>query len=1445
MIPSRPPKSIRNLVELLQWRGENAPPTRGFRFLENGEGDGELMSFARLDERARALGAKLQEVVEPGERVLLLFPPSLEYVEAFFGALYAGAIAVPAYPPNPSRLNRTLPRLQAIVEDAGAKVALTTSMIASMAEFLGDQAPQLKELKWVATDLIDDDRAGDWSAVKPRGEDVAFLQYTSGSTGMPKGVVLDHATLMRNEELIQEVFGARSDDVGVSWLPLYHDMGLLGAVIQPVYCGFESVLMSPLDFLKRPRRWVEAISKQGGTLSTAPNFAYDLAVRKTPEEVRDGLDLSKWRVACNGAEPVREETMRRFTEYFGSCGFEHRAFSPSYGLAEVGLIVSGTASSEEPRVVDREGKEEVSSGRPLGDFEVKIVEEKTKRVMKEGEVGELWLRGGSVARGYWQKEEVNREVFQAYLADGQGPYLRTGDLGYLIEGDVVVTGRLKDLVVIRGENHYPQDIEATVEKVDRALRPGCGAAFSVEIEGGEEGLVVVQEVNGEEVKDEGALLGAIVEAVVRDHEVAPYEVVLIEARTIEKTSSGKIQRFAAREAYLGGGLAVVVRTRKGAVEVEGKSKEGEEIEKNSGGKKEGEEEIIAWLVKKVAQEGGWREEEVDSGRSFSAFGIDSAAAVGIVGELEEWLGRSLEATALYDFPTIGALAGHLSGKGGEQEGGEMRWTKKERGRQKEKALAIVGMACRFPGAADLEAYEKLLMSGESALGVVPSSRWEPGTFTDPEIAGFDTIASDRGGFLEDIEGFDRSFFGISVGEARAMDPQQRLVMETAWTALEDGGLSREALSGSRTGVFIGQSGGDFARLYQGAPVRAASGMAPSITANRISYWLNLRGPSMAIDTACSSSLVALEQAMLQVRAGRCEQAIVGGVNVILAPDMSQAFSQAGMLSPTGECRTFDEGANGYVRGEGCGVVVVKALEDALEAGDRIWAVIRGGAVNQDGATNGLTAPSGEAQRAVIRAALEDGAVATSEIGALEAHGTGTELGDAIEVRALRGVFGEEKEIWLGSVKSQIGHLEAGAGMAGLIKAALMARGRRATPQVAFAEPNRACKFEESPFKIPAKEEDFLGMVGVSSFGFGGTNAHFIVDGPPTEKKIGFAFTGQGSQEPGMGMRLREELPLFQKHYDEALEAVIGAGARDLRAAIGGDLIDRTGYAQPAIFALEVGLGKTLMELGVKPAVMMGHSVGEFAAAHLGGALSLEEAAGLVVARGELMEALAVAGAMAAVFEAPEVVEEAIRAGGYQRLEIGVYNGERHVVVSGDEEELAALVERLDREGIFAKELKVSHGFHSALMEPMLEKFGEVAREVRPKALRVPMVSALRAGVIEGEELDGAYWTEHIRRPVRFVEAAREMERLGVEVVVEVGPKAILTALGARLHRSEGPAWVGVLREGSEGREEFVSALAGILRQSQNQRGGRGREWNRERCWPREGDLRRQIAGEEK
>jgi len=565
-----------NLVDLLRHRAEHQPNDCGFVYLRDGEEDEVRLTYEQLDRRARAIGATLQSMGLSGERALLLYPSGLEFVAAFFGCLYAGVIAVPAYPP---RRNRNMSRVEAIADDARASVALTTQEVLERVKVVINETRDLKGLHWLATDRLPDGIDAEWADPEVHGDTLAFLQYTSGSTGTPKGVMLTHANLMHNSAMISYAFEHTRSGTGVFWLPSYHDMGLIGGILQPLYIGRPNVLFSPTTFLQKPYRWLQAITRYRATVSGGPNFAYDLCVDKITDEQKKQLDLRSWSLAFNGAEPIRPATLRRFVEAFESCGFQPKAFYPCYGLAEATLMVSGGFKNA-PAVVRRfdgeslehhrvtevtaeaEGARElVGSGGNLLDQQIVIVDPDSRTRCPDNRVGEVWVSGPSIAEGYWQRPVETEATFKARLADTEeGPFLRTGDLGFLVDGELFITGRLKDLIIIRGVNYYPQDIEFSVESADPGLRPSAGAAFVVQ-EHGRERLVIVHEAARRRDLDFKAIFAAVRARVAAEHDLAVDAIVLLKAGRIPKTSSGKIQRHACRDAYQRGTLAAVAQWR--------------------------------------------------------------------------------------------------------------------------------------------------------------------------------------------------------------------------------------------------------------------------------------------------------------------------------------------------------------------------------------------------------------------------------------------------------------------------------------------------------------------------------------------------------------------------------------------------------------------------------------------------------------------------------------------------------------------------------------------------------------------------------------------------------------------------------------------------------------------------------------------------------------------
>ena len=793
----------------------------------------------------------------------------------------------------------------------------------------------------------------------------------------------------------------------------------------------------------------------------------------------------------------------------------------------------------------------------------------------------------------------------------------------------------------------------------------------------------------------------------------------------------------------------------------------------------------------------------------------------------------------------------------------------------------------------------------------------------------------HGGFLNNVDLFEPQFFGISPREAVSLDPQQRLLLEVAWEALEAAGQVPDKLLGTRTGVFVGISSGDYMRLQtmSGAPldIYAGTGNSPSVAAGRLAYTLGLQGPCVSLDTACSSSLIAVHLASQSLRNGECSIALAGGVNAMLTPDTNVMLSRGRMIAPDGRCKTFDAAADGYGRGEGCGVVVLKRLSDAVAAGDRVLAVLRGSAINQDGRSSGLTAPNGPAQEAVVREALARAAVEPGDVMYVEAHGTGTPLGDPIEVQALSSVLGSGRApsdpVLIGSVKTNIGHLEAAAGVAGLIKVVLALQHERIPAHLNFREPNPFIPWSSLPVKVTAQPIDWKRgarrrIAGISSFGFSGSNAHVIVEeapiaAPPAaadverpqhlltlaartqpalaasarayaqrlaeagaadlanicfsantgrshfERRLAvsgssaesmrasleafaagaasptivsgrvepgavpdvvFLFTGQGSQYTGMGRELYDTQPVFRAALDRCAAALQGelpllevlypeagtlgpsALSASASSAPSASSLDDTQYTQPAIFALEWALAELWKSWGVRPAVVLGHSVGEYVAACVAGVFSVEDALKLVAARGRLMQALPPGGAMAALACGEDRAREAM-APYPASVSMAAVNAPNQVVISGAREDVGAVVSALEREGIRATWLQVSHAFHSPLLEPMLDEFERIAQTVTYSAPKLDVISNVTGEVAAGDELTTAgYWRRHARAPVQFARSIQTLEAAGYRVFLEIGPAATLTAL-AQHSCGEGTAWVASLKSKRGAWDQMLTAAS--------------------------------------
>jgi myxalamid-type polyketide synthase MxaB len=842
-------------------------------------------------------------------------------------------------------------------------------------------------------------------------------------------------------------------------------------------------------------------------------------------------------------------------------------------------------------------------------------------------------------------------------------------------------------------------------------------------------------------------------------------------------------------------------------------------------------------------------------------------------------------------------------------------------------VAVIGMGCRFPGAPDPAAFWELLRRGGDAISEVPGDRWDVDAYYDPDPGKPGKMYTRWGGFLKEVDGFSPAFFGISPREAASMDPQQRLLLEVSWEALENAAVAPERLQNARVGLFVGAGATDYCELMvmQGPAAidpYNGTGTAFSISSGRLSYFLGVQGPSIALDTACSSSLAAVHLAVVSLRNRESDLALAGGVNLIGSPDSFVSLCKARMLSPDGRCKTFDASANGYVRAEGCGVLVLKRLSDALAASDNILAVIRGSAVNHNGRSSGLTVPSGPAQQALIREALANAGLKPADVSYVEAHGTGTAVGDPIEVGALANVFaGRPGPLLIGSVKSNVGHLEWAAGVCGLIKVILSMRHSRIPASLHLKDPNPHLDWGSLPLRVVTELTPWpegRRIAGVSSFGFGGTNAHVLLEEPPVKAgappaggatadrpvhlcalsartpealrelagryaawldkaepgtlgdvcytantgraafehrlaavvdsagvlrqrlsevaadatpagvatghasserpRVAMLFTGQGSQYPGMGRELFDTQPTFRRaleRCDEILRDTLPSPLLEAlyppeQASDGlRQRIDQTAYTQPALFALEYALAELWRSWGVKPQVVIGHSVGEYVAACVAGVFSLEDGLRLIAERARLMQALPPVGAMAAV-RAPEDQVRQLIAPHEKAVAIAAVNGPRDVVISGERRAVEAVTSRLQAEGVAAQALVVSHAFHSPLMEPMLADFERAARSVRFQEPNVELISNATGRPARAELTDPSYWVRHVRNPVRFAEGMTTLASGGCDVYLEVGPQPTLLGLGRQSMPETGAAWLPTLRRRRGDWQQMLESLATLF-----------------------------------
>lgn len=1333
-------------------------------FLDKAGAAYQQFTFKELEDACFKAAQNLIAASPAKETVLIALDDQAQFVTAFFGCILAGKIPAPM-PSLKARKNKQGwgRALQIIRSGKAAALLVSQQDQEEIATLL--RSEDQDHVKLYAAESLTKEPVATNTLPEINPDAVAYIQYTSGSTSQPKGILLTHRQVLNNMERMYTVFNRGKTVKVAGWIPFYHDMGLVGHLFTALYESGFGVFLPPAAFLANPAIWLETIDKYKANSAAAPTFAFEHCARKI-KTLRADCDLSSWENAYVGSETVSLPVLNSFYEKFKAHGFDRNTFRPVYGLAEVTLLAAGGSKGldalDELLVEKETGLPEKRALIPYPidlSAPISIHDPESGIELANGEEGEIWVTSDS--------------NFSGYLEDAQdspaSSIVKTGDLGFIDKNVLYLTGRKKEVVIVRGVNYNAEDLEFCIRHHQPDLQLGDATACVSAPDTEKEQFYVFQEVNRHLESGQLQAIAQQIQANLAEYTgIQADSVVLLPQGLLPRTSNYKIARSQCAALFRAGKLKTL----------------------------------------------------------FVAEAKPSASAP-----------------------------------------------------KEEDAVVIVGMACRFPGGANtLEKYWELLANGTDAITEVPADRWDNALFYNEKPAVPGKLNTKWAGFIDEVDHFDPALFGISGYEANEIDPQQRLVLETSWRLLEHTGWKKDHLKGSNTGVFVGISTNDYLymkiKLIPGMDsFNAYSGLgnAHSIAANRVSYYYDLKGPSMAVDTACSSSLTAFHLGAQAIANGDCDQAIVGGVNAILSPGSTITLSQFGMMAPDGRCKAFDSSANGYVRSEGCGLVMLKRKSLALQDGDQILATVVSSSAAQDGFSQGITYPNGEAQYQLIQSTLDKANLSGSEISYVEAHGTGTVSGDPVEMEQIRKLYGlrGDHDCYVGSVKANIGHLEASAGIASVIKSVLMLQHQSIPPQIHLNELNPKINLAHSRLKIAPSVQEWkssgsLRKAAISSFGFGGSLAHVILEEEPMiaaqemelstdylvrpfvlsantaenlkhqaqkwsgwleenteisfadlcstqalgrsdlqqrtyfladskprlkekldafldqksyrspfeKEKICFLFTGQGEQYIYMGREMYHRFPVFRENFDRCVNSISYADPDFSLKRIAfeqTDLSERTDrHLQPIIFAVQYALGQLYAACGVNPDILLGHSLGEYAAACLAGCFTPETGMQILQKRGELMEKLSPFGGMATIFTSASEVEKAIAG---KQLEIAVYTSQRKTVISGNYQDMIEVCQFFEAQGIEHYVLKTSQAFHSRFVEPIMDEFTEFLKGFTFHAPFKKWLSSATGDWIT-KAIPAEHWVQHLRNAVLFAQAAEKLP-VGQETIhfVEIGPGA--------------------------------------------------------------------------
>ena len=1488
-----------------------APSSTPIVFIDS-QGLENNLTYGHLVNSAKCIAAGFQKLgLQPRQKVLLQLSLSEDILPVFWGCLFAGiepiVVPVPVSYDLNSRALEQLGHIWKLLDQP--LICTTTGLVSTISS--SSRLPELREARIATVEELRQ-HAPIETVYQATLSDVAFYVLSSGSTGLSKAVQLTHGNLLSRGIGTNLLCENKQSDVILSWLPFDHIGNISAYHISPVLEGSKLVYAQKEFVLAKPLRWLDLIDKHRITHSWAPNFAFALVSKALKYQEAKEWDLSCVKGLLSAGELIAYSTVTEFLDAVRPYHFRRESLISAFGMAETcsGVTYHLPPSGQSIKFVhlDRHQLSGVirpvaqddaacssfaSLGPVIPGMSMRIVDE-DNQVVAEETVGRFQLRGSGLMSGYFRNPEAN----QAFV---EGGWFDTGDAAFISNGELVMLGRAGMGIIVNGANLSNIEIESAVEQVE-GIEPSFTAACAAFAPGTDKLHLAV--FFHTKVTDERALASLFkhIQSKLTQHVGIKADFLIpLAAEEIPKTAIGKIQH-----------KLLSARFQRGEF-----SSEIERVEKlraqyheapNAAGLPASE------IQKQIAAI--WQDvlgiTQVGIQDNFFELGADSLSLVQVHERLIEIFGPAVTLVDLFTSPTIEMLVKVLSGdktQVSSTEKGQARANNRNThhisGASKD--IAVIGMSCRFPGADDIDTFWKNLAAGVESITFFDDndlikSGFSPEVFDRPDYVKASPLISDA-------RGFDAEFFGYSARDAELMDPQQRLFLECAWEAFEVAGYDPTTYPGV-TGVYAGAAMNTYL-LNNVLPNREtldsqdnlnvatldSMGGFMLMVANdkdylttRVSYKLNLGGPSINVQTACSTGLVTVHMACQSLLSGETDLFLTGGASV-QSPEHAGHLYQPGMIvTPDGHVRSFDAQARGTIFGSGVGAVLLKRLDDALRDGDHIFAVVKGTAVNNDaGAKVGYMAPSSDGQAVAVAEALAVANVLPETIGLVEAHGTGTEIGDPIEHDGLAQVFRTQTQAIgfcaLGSVKTNVGHLQITSGTAGFIKTALALHHKRIPPLLNFKTPNPALKLDQSPFYINTevcewKTTGTPRRAGVNSLGIGGTNAHAILEEAPTvvrvaeanersthvlmltarnevalhqyagrfaryfsehedvnladacftantgrkvfdhrvsivgsntkdfiaqltaiekgerhtnafrheaksgtKSKIGFLFTGQGAQYPDMGRRLYDTEPAFREQLIICAELFSPLLEQPLLEVMFGDsqsqaLIHQTGYAQPALFALEYSLAKFWQTLGVMPDVVMGHSLGEYAAACFAGVMSLADAALLVANRANLMQSLEQTGEMWAVFTSPALVLPLLADVGHD-VSIAAENGPENTVLSGCTAQMAEVIAKLSALGIRSQRLNTSHAFHSRLMEPMLDRFEQIAQSIRYQPPQITLISNLSGTTASDEVTTPQYWRQHIRQSVKFQTGIEQMAALGCQVFVEIGPRPTLNGLGSQ------------------------------------------------------------------